>query len=249
MINVTKALLVPICILGVSSTIQAQGPAPSTNVFVSVNTGSQGHSRSIQTSDSFPVYGETATLRAIQGLFEGGRIFDMSGGYRVWRNLGVAIGFSTFSDSRSGSVEASIPNPLFVNRPKAVSSSASGLSHSQRSVYFQAVWFQPIHDKFEVSVGVGPSVFSVSQDVLAPFSSGFRTLIPTGTQDLKLGGPTSEDARAVTLMFQVDAMYFVAKNIGGGIFVRRNGATVDLPSLKDLEVGGFQGGFGARIRF
>jgi hypothetical protein len=41
----------------------------------------------------------------------------------------------------------------------------------------------------------------------------------------------------------------VRKSYGGGIFVRYNGGSVDLPSAANVKAGGFQMGIGARLRF
>jgi hypothetical protein len=41
----------------------------------------------------------------------------------------------------------------------------------------------------------------------------------------------------------------LTRRYGVGAFIRYAGATVDLPSVSDLKVGGFQIGGGLRVRF
>jgi hypothetical protein len=37
--------------------------------------------------------------------------------------------------------------------------------------------------------------------------------------------------------------------LGAGVFLRYAGGSVDLPEVSNVKVGGFQGGFGLRLRF
>jgi opacity protein-like surface antigen len=73
-------------------------PAPLTMGFVNINVGAQAASRTVDLSESFSLYNETATISSSQKIGSGA-LFDISGGYRVWRNVSAAIGFSNFSKS------------------------------------------------------------------------------------------------------------------------------------------------------
>ncbi|PYQ99575.1 MAG: hypothetical protein DMF96_06430, partial [Acidobacteria bacterium] len=88
--------------------------------FVNVNVGGQIASRSVDVNQSSPLYGETLTVTTSQSVGSGA-IFDISGGYRVWRTVSAAIGFSNFSKINDASGSASIPNPLIFSQPATVS--------------------------------------------------------------------------------------------------------------------------------
>jgi hypothetical protein len=99
------ALMAAFCLAG-GSIAAAQTQAP-TKFYVDVNGGAQTQSESIELTNSFPLYGETAIINTAQGV-DGGGLFDMSVGYRINRKFGVSLGVSIFSDTSDSSVAASI---------------------------------------------------------------------------------------------------------------------------------------------
>jgi hypothetical protein len=215
-------------------------PAPPSMGFVNVNLGVQPSSRSIDVNESFPLYGETATVTASQKIGSGA-LFDISAGYRVWRNVTGAIGFSNFSKSGDATGTASIPDPLVFNRPTTVNISQSGLDHSERAVHFQALWLFPVTNEFDVTLALGPSIYTVKQEIVS-----FAVPAGTNTPTTSVG---SESETTVGVNIQVDGNYMVTRRFGAGGFIRYAGRTVDLPSVPDVKIGGFQLGGGARIRF
>src|SRR5207247_5277013 len=182
-----------------------------------------------------PLYGETLTVTTSQSVGSGA-IFDISGGYRVWRTVSAAIGFSNFSKSNDASGSASISNPLIFSQPATVSVSQSGLNHSERAVHIMASWVFPVTNEFDVTLAVGPSIFSVKQEIVS-------VNVPSGTQTANVS-VGSESKTAVGAIIQVDGNYFLTSRwgarLGAGVFMRYAGAKVNLPSVSDLRVGGFQ---------
>ena len=215
-------------------------PAPADKGFLNINVGAQPPQRAIATSETRPVFGETATISTSQGI-KNGPMFDVTGGYRVWHRLAFGIGFSRFSSTSDGNVVAAIPSPLFFNQLKTVTATQTGLVHSENGIHLQAVWLIPVTTKFDVSVAVGPSFIAVSQDVPA-------VTIPAGTQTLSVT-TGSEQATAKGVNVGFDLNYLFTRNYGAGLFLRYAGGHVDLPSAPGLSVGGLQAGIGARIRF
>lgn len=249
MLKTMSILAVAGVMAAVSSEARAQTQPPPANLgFVNVNFGTQPSGRSIGRSDSFPVYGETATLTTAQEN-SGGALFDITGGYRfqptiagIRPNLAAAIGFSNFSDTSASEVVATVPNPLFFDLPRTVNTSVTGLHHSERGVHLQAVWFYPVTNQIDVSVSLGPSFIRVSQDLVSTVT------IPAGTQNATPVVVT-EKKTGVGVNIGLDGSYLFTRNLGAGVFIRYAGAKVDLPSAPDLRVGGFQAGVGARLRF
>jgi hypothetical protein len=233
------AVLIAGLTLAASSSATAQTQNPTT-IFVDVNAGAQTQSRAIESSTSFPLYGETAVINAAQSIDSGG-LFDISGGYRFMRSYGVAIGVSTFSKSGDGSLVASIPSPIAFNRSVTTTSTASDLKHSEVGTHVMFVYFVPVLTNFDVSLFVGPSFFRLKQDILS-------ASVPAGTQTANVA-TQEQKGNATGANVGVNLNYMYRPNYGGGVFLRYAGASVDLPSASNVKVGGFQLGIGLRLRF
>ncbi len=210
-------------------------------VFISVNGGGQTQSRTADNTFSIPIYGQTATVATTTSI-PSGAIFDVSGGYKVMPNIGVAVGFSTFSVTGATAGAASVPSPIFFNRPLAVTIPESPADRKDRSVYVLLVGFVPITDKVELALSIGPSFIHVEQSLIASVS------IPAGTQNVN---PTqqTQSGTAKGINVGADLTYMFINHVGAGGFIRYNGGSIDLDSAPDLKAGGFQVGVGARLRF
>lgn len=240
----TRRILIVTTVLAAAAYSEAgaqTSPAPASRGFINFNVGAQPSSRSIAKSEIRSVYGETATISSSQKIGNGSML-DFTAGYRVWHGLAVAVGFSSFSNVSDSAVVASIPHPLFFDRPATVNATQADLTHSEKGVHLQAVYFIPVTDKIDVSLAIGPSFIAVTQQLVSSVT------IPAATQTVSLTvGSEEETAKGVNIGF--DGNYLFTRNVGAGIFMRYAGGTVDLPSAPGLKVGGLQVGVGARIRF
>jgi hypothetical protein len=118
----TKAMIVltfmtPALVAGTGRAAAQAQPNPGSAAFLNINVGAQPQQRTIATSESFPLYDETATVTSSQPV-NNGPVFDIAGGYRVRRQLFVGVGFSTFQRSSASDLVASIPDLIFVDRPR-----------------------------------------------------------------------------------------------------------------------------------
>ena len=218
--------------------------------FASINFASQVRDRSFSESLSATIYAETATYDIVHDG-GGGGFFDVSGGVRVWRSLAAGLGVTQFSRRGGATVTGQVPHPLFFNRPRSATYARTDLEHKETGIHLQAVWVTPIQDRIHVSVFGGPSFFSVDQshitgatsaEIAAPFNEVAISQVATGTvSESGVGGHVG-----------VDVTYLVTEQLGGGIFVRWAGGSVDLPvsgGTQSLDVGGAQFGIGLRARF
>jgi hypothetical protein len=223
-----------------SAAAQGQSAAP-TVAFLNVNVGAQPQQREIKTSQTQTIYDEAATITSTQSI-DNGPVFDVTGGYRLTPRFAVAIGVSYFSDQGDSTVVAGIPDPIFTDRPRTVTAVGTDLNHRELGIHLQAVYFVPVSDRFDVSLSAGPSIFRVSQE-LTP-----TVAVPARTQNINLV-KESQDATAIGINAGVDGNFMITPQFGVGLFVRYAGASVDLSSVEDLNVGGFQTGLGLRVRF
>jgi hypothetical protein len=209
--------------------------------FVNVNVGGQTATDVINGGASFPIYDQTATWSVTENV-DHGAIFDISGGYHAWRDLSVAIGFSSFRSTGTASGVALIPSPVFFNRPNMVALDVTTAPRRDRNVYVVAMWFLPIQEKVDVAFSIGPSFTRVRQQVVTEVN------VPSNTSDA-VANVETQSGTAKGLFVGIDGTYMFLKWIGAGAFIRYNGGSLNLPSAPDLSVGGFQAGIGARLRF
>jgi len=211
--------------------------------FANVSFGVQAPSHTLTTNTTFDIYGETASQIASQDV-GGGAFFDISAGYKVWKNLAAGIGL-TFVGSKSDLiVNAQIPDPVFFDRPRAVSATLPDANHKQTAINLTGTWIMPVTEKVDVGFQFGPTIFLVSQDV-------------PGTLQVAEPGPTvtsaalsKDDHTSIGVHFGVDATYLITPRFGAGLLVRYSVGSVDIVGSEEgLTLGGFQIGFGGRLRF
>jgi len=211
--------------------------------FVNVNFGAQAPSRTLGTDTRFDIYGEEASFRTTQDV-AGGAFFDLAGGYKVWRNLVAGIGYTRVSSEADLSVNGDIPDPIFFDRHRPVTTTFPGAKHTQQSIHLMGTWMMPVTDKVDVGFEFGPTIFLVSQDV-------------PGSVEVSEPGPTITSSRLVKvdkttvgIHLGVDATYLVTPKYGVGVLVRYTVGSADIEGASDgLGLGGFQIGFGGRYRF
>jgi len=234
------------CVLGVADTARAQQMTWTDKAFVSVNFGAQAPSQSLTTTTTPDIYGEPASFTSTQDV-GGGAFFDISGGYKVWENLAVGIGFTHVGSTADLTVNALIPDPLFFDRPRAVTVPVSGAHHSQTAINLTGTWVMPITDKIDIGYQFGPTIFLVSQDLPgAPPPGAIVEPGPTVTS-IPL---ESQDKTTVGLHFGIDLTYMVTPRFGVGGLARYTWGSANLDGADDnLTLGGFQIGGGLRVRF
>jgi hypothetical protein len=235
-------LIVGAVLLGAAPASWAQTPPPSKNIFVDVNYGLQPSTREFSTAARPVVYGEVAFIDANQGI-NGSGLLDVTGGYRVWGDLSVAIGLTTTIGGESlAEVTGGIPHPLFYDRRVQTDESLTDLTHKEQAAHVSIMWTSPVTDKMDASVFAGPSYIKVYQDVVT------NATIRPGTQEYT---PVTEEQTGTVMgvHFGADFTYLLVPKVGIGGMARFVKASVDLPSVPDLSVAGFQFGLGLRVRF
>ena len=192
------------------------------------------------------IYGEPASFASTQDV-GGGAFFDISGGYKIWRNLAVGIGLTHVGSTTDLTVNAQIPDPLFFDQPRNVTVSVPDAHHSQTAINLTGTWVMPITDKIDVGYQFGPTIFLVSQDLPgAPPAGAIVEPGPTVTS-LPL---ESEDKTTVGIHFGMDVTYMITPRFGVGGIARYSWGSADLAGAdKSLTLGGFQIGGGLRVRF
>ena len=249
--NVMKTgTLLVVDLLIVAATDAAAQSAWTDLGYFNINGAIQtGDSRFTQTLRE-PIYGEEATYN-LTHEFSGGGMFDFSFGGRVWSNFAAGLAVTAFNTTSSLTLNGTVPHPLFFDRPRTVTSQQDVLDHRQLGYHVQLSWFVPVNDKLDVALFGGPSFFSVDQQLatqvtVAESGEPFDTVTVSQVVTQK----ASESGTGGNV--GVDVTYLFTDVIGGGVMLRWASGTVDLTTAdgpQSIDVGGFQVGFGARVRF
>ena len=239
-----KAGVLALCLCAVSVPARAQQMQWTDQGFVSINGGAQVGSHDLSSTQSFPLFDETATLTSSQKIKSGG-LFDISAGYRVWQNIAVSVGYTHASSKADLGVNGSIPDPVFFDQPHTFTSTLPGAKHSENVINLDAVWMMPVTDKVDVGISAGPSIFAVKQDVVNDISESNQTpslsSVKKTTAGINIG---------VDVTYLLGKMPVLGKNWGVGGLARYTWGSAKLGNSSDkLTVGGFQIGAGARLRF
>jgi hypothetical protein len=224
------------------------------SAFASINFGGQTGSAEISQSGTFPIYGEEASFQGASKVNPSG-FFHLGGGVRVWRRLGVGLFYSRTSDSADASITATVPNPAIINVTRSASTTVGGLDHSQSAVHLQFMWTQPIMRRIDVTGFVGPSFFSVKQDVaqgLTAANVSEAGPFPFSTVSLSSNGAVSAKDSPGGFNIGFDATYRLTRHLGAGLLLHYTAADARLPiegRTISMDVGGLQVGAGIRWKF
>ena len=229
---------------------QAQGREWTDRIFMSVNGGVRPTATTFDDNVTF-------TSSAEQGDFDvaydvrTAPIADISGGARLWRNLGVGVAVSSYSKSATATVTGRVPHPFFFDRRRDVEADVSGLTRDEIGVHIQALWMIPVRDNMDIAVFGGPSYMRVNQ-ALAD-SLQLDEAFPFDTTTLTGVNASTREKSAVGFNIGGDFTYKLTKLIGVGGMVRISHAQVSLASQDggtvEIDLGGAHVAAGLRLRF
>ena len=240
--KMTNAGILAWCLCAAPQIASAQTMQWTDKGYVTVNVGVQVGSDNLDTSSSFSLYDETATVTSTQRV-KSGAFFEVGGAYRVWgRNLLAGVTFSRTSSDSNVALAASIPDPVFFDRPRTVTATQSGAGHSENVIHLNAIWMMPVANKIDVGIFAGPSIFMVRQDTITSL-----TVTEPGPS---VNAPLVEVKKTTAgINLGADVQYLIWRNLAIGGVARYTWASADIEGASDsLGVGGFQIGVGVRYR-
>ena len=191
-----------------------------------------------------------------QSIFDGvytvapGLVYDGSGGVRIWRNLGLGVGVSSYTLDVSSYVSARAPHPLFFDRGRSISG-AIPLARDERAVHLQALAILPVAGSLTLTLFGGPTLFRVEQDLVTDvqFTHAYSYDAATFSDAVS----TSRSNTKVGFNVGADVAYYFSDHVGIGWLTRYSAATVGLPStgggIVSVQVGGLHIAGGLRVRF
>ena len=238
--------------MGVVSSVDGQTLPPEQRFFVSIDGGFQNGSQQLQdrrvTED---VYGEDQITDTDYNIDRSGGLFRANVAAKIWRSFGAGFGFTRSTGTGTANVTAAVPHPIFVARPRIVSTDLMNLGHRASMFHFQAVWMLPLDDRAQLQLFAGPTVMSVDQ---AFVMNAIAVEVGSPFSDVRLADVEVEELSEGGLGFNVglDFSYMLGDMYGLGGFVQYAGGSVDFATgatTTSVKVGGLQVGGGLRLRF
>jgi hypothetical protein len=201
----------------------------------------------------YTAFAETArvvTDTSVDGGFGG----DVSLTVRAYKRLGVLAGYSFTSRQSSGSFEASIPHPLFLNRPRTLSGDFSGFDYKEGAVHLDLAYLGGGGGAFAWVVFGGASFFQVEADLVDDVVYDQSYPYDAITLDSVTATTAKESPVGFNLGLSLDYRFGASRRFGVGAMGRYSKATVTTRATSDatevsFDAGGFEVGAGIRIYF
>jgi hypothetical protein len=243
-------LLVCGCVIGASREANAQA---TDRGYVNVGFGVEWGESDLSDTKNFTIYDEAARINQATH-WSSGSIFDIGAGIRVWRGLTVGVAYHQETNTADTALDGSIPSPVFFNRPRSFTATAPGLFRREHGTHLQFGWLFPYGEKLDVLAFAGPSWFRLQQDVVSDVTVGEKG--SPFTEVVVQPTTTTRERSVVGFNLGADVTYIVWSNdrvrVGAGSFLRFTQASADvllMSTEQPTDVGGFQFGFGGRLRF
>lgn len=230
-------------VLAVSTPALAQ----EDRITVGINFGVQAGSGDFGQRLTPLVYEEPSVFEIAQD-YDSGVLFDVGGTVLLFGNIGAGASYSRSGGDGSAVIAAQVPHPLIFDARRSASATLGGLDHTENAVHLQVVYRYAVTPKLDVTAGVGPTFFTVSQALI----TGFR-VTESGNTPVIDPQPTELSDSAVGFNIGADVMYTIRPRLGVGVLLRYSRGTAEytIPdsSTVDVDAGGLHFGVGARYRF
>jgi hypothetical protein len=250
-----RILVVCALVAGFAKGASAQNKGWEDRAYINIGFGVESGKTDMTDSKTFSKYEETGTLTSTSS-FTSGSLFDVSVGARIWKNLSVGVGYHQETDSQDGQLTGTVPHPLFFNQPRTIAPPVTvpALQRKESAEHLMFGWMVPVNAKMDVSIFAGPSFFRLEQQVVSDAlivekGSPYTEVVVDPTVVTRKKSVTGYNAGADIsyLFWQNDSV-----RLGGGIFLRYTAADTTVHMMttdQPTKVGGFQFGFGGRVRF
>lgn len=207
--------------------------------------------RSFTQTLSYTEYLETAT---VESRFETKSAFGPDVGVQVqaFRRLGVFVAFTSAQRDEKGSFTASLPHPLYLDRPRSLDGDLSGYRLKERAVHLDLA-FGGASGHFDYALFAGLTAFSVEADLVDTVH--YDQTYPYDTVSLRdvARRVVKDSPTGFNVGGRLDYRFGRAGHFGLGVQLRFATATAKLKASQsgtvDVDAGGLQAGAGARLYF
>lgn len=229
-------------------------PAPAARpdrLRVAVDGGLWPASPSFGDTRQYPEFAETSTVRTTYSVQGAGIGPDLSLQVRLFRGLGVMVGYSRTSRDESGRFDAQRPHPLYLDRPRRLSGDLAGYRYQEGALHLDLALARR-RGPIDWGLFAGVTRFQVQADLLERLA--YNDSYPY--DELGLAGAPARRVKESPAGFNVGGRldYRFGRNLGVGVQLRYCRASVRLRATADateasFDAGGLQAGAGLRLFF
>ncbi len=216
-----------------------------------LNSALSPATRSFSQTITYTEFVETATVKA---QYETKSAFspDVGAQVQLFRKLGLYAAFTSTRRDEKGSYSASLPHPLYLDRPRSLQGDLAGYGYRERAVHVDLA-FGTAKGAIDYALFAGVSAFWVEADLVDrirydqtyPYDSvALREVPPRAVKN----NPTGFNVGG-----RLDYRFGHSRRFGLGVQLRFSTATARLAtpdtSTVKVDAGGLQAGIGARLYF
>ena len=218
-------------------------------VALSANGTYQGGASSVSSTVALTANSESGSFSSAFRV-KAGPGLDVSGRVRIFRNVSLGVGYTSFTANGTADVNGQIPHPFYFNRARTIAGQAS-LTHAETAVHVRLVIASAPGKKLQFTAFAGPVFFSMKQGLVDSVS--YTDAYPFDTATFKSAVTREASQSKTALGGGVDVAYYFTKNIGIGVMASVATATFSLAasdsSAVSVSAGGTTFGGGLRVRF
>lgn len=218
--------------------------------FITVGAGVQAGAQDLSDGIEFEANAETGSIDA---MYPGkaGVAFDATAGFRLHRQLGVAVAVSRASASASADVTAAIPHPFFDNRDRTAQGTAPDITRTETAVHAQLYYDLRPRGAWRMRLFAGPSYFNVEQELVTEVQA--IETFPFDTAEFGSATTTRASGSGIGFHGGIDVARMISRRAGIGGQIRYARASVDLNVGGSHSVstngGGLQAVAGLKVLF
>jgi hypothetical protein len=231
----------------------APAPAPAPDRVRLVLNGSVWLARpSFSSSQAFTEYAEETTIRASYDT-KTGIGPDGAVQVRLFRGLGILVGYSHVSRDLAGKVDVTRPHPLYLNRPRTASADISGYKYTEGALHLDLSYARAA-GHFDWALFAGATLFQVKADMLQrpvyDDTYPYDELTIRGTP----GASVKNSPTGFNVGGRLDYRFGASRRFGAGVQLLYSRASAKLKATPDaaessFDAGGLQVGGGLRLYF
>jgi hypothetical protein len=218
--------------------------------FVAVNVTAQNAAGTLRDSFTYEAFAENGTIDA-EYPGQTAATIDVTAGRRVWRRLGLAVGFNRATADGDAPLSARVPHPLYPNQHRDVSGEAGGISRTETAAHVQVFYDARPRGRWRLRVSGGPSFFNAEQQIVETIDT--NEVYPFDSSEFRSATLGNASGSGVGFNAGVDLSWMLTPRFGVGALARFTRASLDLTAdgSRDVpsDVGGLQAGGGIRIAF
>ena len=222
-----------------TSTRSRQRRAAPSKGYLSLNGGAQLARTDIETNVTFPYTQEQGEFDASYDAPAAPAV-DMGAGVRIWRRVAIGAAVTYTQHKARADIDASVPHPFFLRRPRMLDESAADLLRTETAVHVQLAWFAPVDERVRLAIFGGPTIFRIEQDIVTGLE--FDETFPFDEVELAEARIARRKENTVGFHAGADIMYRMTRNVGVGAVARYSRGTASVATegtqQADLTAGG-----------